>query len=115
MFTAIQDRLKGLIDGIKEEDDDNTKLSESLRFEMRLFQPTWSDWTFLSSVFAILAQHDELSKLKLQEERQTQASLEKIKGGRLVYPKRHIISSLKPSFCFCQRFGEQSGRVQTAD
>lgn len=33
MFTATQERLKDLIDGIKGEDDDNTKLSESLRLE----------------------------------------------------------------------------------
>lgn len=33
MFAAIQDRLKELIDGIKGEEDDSTKLSESLCFE----------------------------------------------------------------------------------
>lgn len=85
MFAAKQERMKGVIEGIqKEDDDENTKLSESLRFEMQLFQLSQSDRTFLLSVFAILAQRDEISKLKLQEETQTQANLEKIKGGRRV-------------------------------
>lgn len=116
MFTVIQDRLKDVIDGITDEDDDNTKLSESLQFEMQIFRLARSDRTFLSSVFAILAQRDEIAKLKLQKERETQTNQEKIKGGRLVYPKRiQTCLMRRRSFRFCQRSGGQSGGVQTAD
>lgn len=51
MFAAIQDRLKELIDGIKgEEEDDSTKLSESLCFENAVIstEPVWSDISAVS-------------------------------------------------------------------
>lgn len=88
MCTVKQERLEEVIDGIEDEDDEvSIKLSESLLFEMQLIPLNRCDRTFVSPVFAILAQRDEMSKLKLREERQTQANLEKIKGGRLGYPK----------------------------
>ncbi|XP_056913984.1 putative leucine-rich repeat-containing protein DDB_G0290503 isoform X2 [Takifugu flavidus] len=53
---GLQERLKDLIDGIEETDDVNTKLT-----------------------FILLAQRDEIAKLKIQEDRQTRENLEKIK------------------------------------
>ncbi|XP_040912033.1 putative leucine-rich repeat-containing protein DDB_G0290503 isoform X1 [Toxotes jaculatrix] len=53
---ALQDHLNYLIDGIKDEDNENTKL-----------------------VFKVLSYQDEIAKLKKQEESQTKTLLEKIK------------------------------------
>lgn len=68
-------------------------------------------------MFAVLAQRDEIAKLKLQGQTQTQANLEKIRGGRPVRPERRMIGSLlrKRLFCFHQRSGEQGGGVPAAD
>ncbi|KAI3375288.1 hypothetical protein L3Q82_021788 [Scortum barcoo] len=55
-ITALQDHLNNLIDGIQDENNENTKL-----------------------MFQILSQQDELARLKKQEESQTKADLEKIK------------------------------------
>nr|XP_046263285.1 restin homolog [Scatophagus argus] len=53
---ALQDHLNDLIDGIQDENNENTKL-----------------------MFKILSQQDEITRLKKQEERLTQAEQEKIK------------------------------------
>ncbi|XP_074506446.1 uncharacterized protein LOC141776628 isoform X1 [Sebastes fasciatus] len=53
---ALQDHLNNLIDGIQDENNENTKL-----------------------MFKILAQQDEIARLEKQEKSQTQAAMEKIK------------------------------------
>ncbi|XP_074544703.1 uncharacterized protein LOC141804259 [Halichoeres trimaculatus] len=55
-ITALQDQMNYLIEGVQDEDNDNTKL-----------------------MFQILAQQDEIARLKKQEESQTRAELKKIK------------------------------------
>lgn len=83
------------------------------------FHLSWPDPTFLPPVFVLLAQRDEIAKLKIQEDRQTQANMEKIKGGRGTFiPTCSSIDTSrenKPFFWLCQRSGEQSGRLHTAD
>lgn len=49
---------------------------------MGLYPVNRSDQVFLPLVFQILAQQDEIARLKKQAESQNQAELEKIKGGR---------------------------------
>ncbi len=65
---------------------------------MVLYPLNLSNPAFLSLVFQILAQQDEIARLKKQEERQTQAELEKIKGGEqyiqvtfILYTFSHIL------------------------
>ncbi|XP_044223829.1 putative leucine-rich repeat-containing protein DDB_G0290503 isoform X3 [Thunnus albacares] len=55
-ISALQNHLNNLINGIEDEKDENTKL-----------------------MFQILAQQDEIARLKKQEDKQTKAQLEKIK------------------------------------
>ncbi|CAJ1071559.1 putative leucine-rich repeat-containing protein DDB_G0290503 isoform X2 [Xyrichtys novacula] len=57
MIRALQDQLNHLIEGIQDENNENTKL-----------------------MFHILAQHNEIATLKKQEESQLHAELEKIKS-----------------------------------
>ncbi|XP_039672110.1 protein lava lamp [Perca fluviatilis] len=58
MIRALQDHLNNLVDGIQDENNENTKL-----------------------MFKILAHQDEIARLEKQEKRQTQAALDRIKGG----------------------------------
>lgn len=47
-------------------------------------------------MFVLLAQRDEIAKLKIQEGRQTQANLEKIKGGRGTFILAFPVVSTRP-------------------
>lgn len=64
-------------------------------------------------MFEVLAQRDEIAKLKIQEDRQTRENLEAIKGGTCA--SIDAAGENKPSFRLRQRSGEQSGRLQKAD
>lgn len=53
----------------------------------------WSDPAFFLLVFKILAQQDEITRLKKQEESQSKAELEKIKGGKQYMQVKFILNT----------------------